>query len=426
MSNYETWTKPQLIAHIHELQKMQSSGATKSQIAPQRGGQIAPQNIVQNPPQNIVQNPPQKTKRKFNFDHHHTRFIGIRFAYLGWNYNGLSFQYEPTPLPTVEEEIVSALAKAKLIRAADPAVCNFSRCGRTDKGVSAMNQVISLDVRSQLSPEEQQDKSNDGREVPYMTILNSLLPTDIRVTAVSLRPPPDFNARFSCSYRHYKYIISDKNVDMELVKLAANKYKGVHDFRNFCKLDGSKQITNYHREVYDAQLIPLKDGFWTFDLKGSAFLWHQVRCMVAVMLAVGQKLEPVTIVDDLLDVEKNPRKPNYDMAHDVPLILYDCIFPEMEWLTAKDFEGHHKNIREYAKVRGLVADHKVKGFISEIMAQHVIRDEELLPPSQTINLGDGMGRAYKQYRPILERDLGDHFETVNERHREKRRKSEKK
>lgn len=30
---------------------------------------------------------------------------------------------------------------------------------------------------------------------------------------------------------------------------------------------------------------------WAFKIKGSAFLWHQVRCMVAVLLMIGQDLE---------------------------------------------------------------------------------------------------------------------------------------
>lgn len=30
---------------------------------------------------------------------------------------------------------------------------------------------------------------------------------------------------------------------------------------------------------------------WVFNIEGSAFLWHQVRCMVAVVFMVGQGLE---------------------------------------------------------------------------------------------------------------------------------------
>lgn len=30
---------------------------------------------------------------------------------------------------------------------------------------------------------------------------------------------------------------------------------------------------------------------WKIILKGSAFLWHQVRCMVAILFMVGQGIE---------------------------------------------------------------------------------------------------------------------------------------
>ena len=40
----------------------------------------------------------------------------------------------------------------------------------------------------------------------------------------------------------------------------------------------------------------------------------EVRCMVAVLLLVGQGLEEPSVVAELLDIEKHPRKPLYDLA----------------------------------------------------------------------------------------------------------------
>lgn len=37
----------------------------------------------------------------------------------------------------------------------------------------------------------------------------------------------------------------------------------------------------------------------------------QVRCMMAVLLLIGQKLEAPEIINQLLDVDRNPRKPQY-------------------------------------------------------------------------------------------------------------------
>ncbi len=48
--------------------------------------------------------------------------------------------------------------------------------------------------------------------------------------------------------------------------------------------------------------------------------------MVAVLFLVGQGLEPPSLVGELLDVERNPRRPAYQMAAETPLVLWDCIF----------------------------------------------------------------------------------------------------
>lgn len=37
------------------------------------------------------------------------------------------------------------------------------------------------------------------------------------------------------------------------------------------------------------------DELWAITIKGSAFLWHQVRCMVAVLFMIGQGLESADV-----------------------------------------------------------------------------------------------------------------------------------
>lgn len=34
---------------------------------------------------------------------------------------------------------------------------------------------------------------------------------------------------------------------------------------------------------------------WVMTIRGSAFLWHQVRCLVAVLFMIGQGLESPTV-----------------------------------------------------------------------------------------------------------------------------------
>ena len=50
---------------------------------------------------------------------------------------------------TVESELFKALTLTKLIESRETS--NYHRCGRTDKGVSAFSQVVSIDLRSGIA-----------------------------------------------------------------------------------------------------------------------------------------------------------------------------------------------------------------------------------------------------------------------------------
>lgn len=164
----------------------------------------------------------------------------------------------------------------------------YSRCGRTDKGVSALRQVVGLRVRSNrpLSDKDRQLPDNDGQlpisrptpaegdgegeegeeaeaaearlqediwaqdfdtstegEIEYCTILNRVLPKEIRALAW-VPVPPGFNARFCASSRTYRYFFPAEGLDVTAMAEAAKRLVGEHDFRNLCKIDVTK-TTNY-------------------------------------------------------------------------------------------------------------------------------------------------------------------------------------
>ena len=52
------------------------------------------------------------------------------------------------------------------------------------------------------------------------------------------------------------------------------------------------------------------------------------------MHIVGQGLEQPSIVPALLDVERHPRKPNYEPADESGLVLYDCGFEGVPFAPA--------------------------------------------------------------------------------------------
>jgi tRNA pseudouridine(38-40) synthase len=89
------------------------------------------------------------TKSKpFDADRYAVRRVALRVAYQGWDFRGVAAQGDTDE--TIEGELFKALVRVRMIESVK--TCNFSRSGRTDKGVSAFEQVFALDLRSQCAP----------------------------------------------------------------------------------------------------------------------------------------------------------------------------------------------------------------------------------------------------------------------------------
>ncbi|GAA5904808.1 pseudouridine synthase DEG1 [Sporobolomyces salmoneus] len=246
------------------------------------------------------------------------------------------------------------------------------------------------------SSDKPRRKPHSPVEIPYVTILNRHLPPSIRIHAWS-PVSANFSSRFSCIWRHYKYFFSTSpdaplvgsakkfdfgaayeaagfpdaargwqerirgldwgslKLDVKLMQDAVDRLVGEHDFRNFCKVDPPKQLTSHRRTVNSATIDPVEGedaDTWVLNLRGGAFLYNQVRHIVAILFLVGAGLEPPSIVDRLLwtsdrtdtTISKNQppspfvdmdRKPSYQIADDLPLILWQCGFnsTELSWRT---------------------------------------------------------------------------------------------
>ncbi|CAJ0838276.1 6888_t:CDS:2 [Entrophospora sp. SA101] len=280
---YSNWSKQELIAKLLTLEKQQLLLLQKEEEKQEKQNEI---------------------KRLFDMSKYAKRRIAFKLAYFGWNYYGFETQNDESRLPTIEGRLFQAMINSKLI--SDPSDCRFSKCGRTDKGVSAFGQVIALNIRSNLP----KNSPLENQELPYLQILNRLLPNDIRIIAWA-PVNKNFDARFNCKSRKYKYYFVQENLDIELMREAANKFLGTHDFRNFCKIDGSKQIKNFERTVLEVGIYPMNNKNNSDINSGSD--------------NVGKRLEKPSVIDDLLDVKKFPAKPVYDIANELPLVLYNSL-----------------------------------------------------------------------------------------------------
>ncbi|KAJ8927470.1 hypothetical protein NQ314_020067 [Rhamnusium bicolor] len=271
-----------------------------------------------------------KNIKPFDFSKYNLRHIALKIFYLGWDYKGYVAQEDSTN--TIEHHLFEALTRTKLIK--DRSSSNYHRCGRTDKGVSSFGQTISIDVRSNLTKEHQ---NNLAEEINYCKILNKVLPDNIQCVAWS-PVNESFSARFNCETRTYKYFFPKGNLDIEKMRTASKMLLGTHDFRNFCKMDVGNGVVEFTRNVLFVNIEPINAShfedeyiMYVISIKGKAFLWHQIRCIIGILFLVGQNKEEPTIVDELLDIEINPRKPEYNMASEIPLNLFYCEYDDLTW-----------------------------------------------------------------------------------------------
>jgi tRNA pseudouridine38/39 synthase len=536
--NYETWTREELITRVKELTAQSAISTTSSSSsnplapvpAPSTSAESDPNsnsnpNPNLNPKSSSNSNPKKKQKQKqkhprreFNFFAYPTRKIALKFSYAGSGFGGLAWQTGPTPLPTVEGELFAALAKARLV---DPEGglegCGWERCGRTDRGVSAAGQVVSLYVRSSNRPSSSSSSSvtieetSPGREgedaagclaaengaddatplqqtvtpeasssltgiteggakaaateqqtskdhLRYLHTLNALLPPSIRVYAWA-PVVPAFSARFSCRTRHYKYFFSARILDVDAMRNAAGRLVGEHDFRNLCKLDPAKQLTSFRRRILRADISPHNNeagglcDMHVLDLVGTAFLYNQVRHIMAVLLLIGARLESPSVISALLNVDPNSNggedyygeeeeapppvvtcKPEYQMADALPLVLWDCVYAaeDAPWRT-DDADNDGGSAGLYSQLTGLAERAQVEATLAEHFL--TVASQFHAPPPALLRqptveergpwdvpLGGGMVRREGRYMPLLKRKRLESVEVVNARWRTKKGK----
>lgn len=199
----------------------------------------------------------------------------------------LTLEYDGTPfhgwaaqpgLPTVEAALREALAETFA------SVEHLAVAGRTDTGVHALGQVVSLDVEGGPPPER------------VAAALNPRLPDEI--TVVSSGSAPDgFHARHSARSRSYRYRLFTRAtpspfelrrswwlprpLDEDGLGAAAAALAGEHDFRAFTPTQTQHEV--FVRVVERAEWIRRGDHL-DFEIRADSYLRHMVRSLVGTMV----------------------------------------------------------------------------------------------------------------------------------------------
>ena len=245
--------------------------------------------------------------------------IALKFAYDGRKFHGYARQPQ---LKTVEGEIIKTLVKHGFIE--DTKESCVKSASRTDKGVSALSNVIAFNTDS-------------SKEHIFQELKDDL--TDILVYGIK-SVESDFYPRYA-KLRTYRYYLKNNDLEIDKVISAAASFAGRHNFSNFARVEEFKEPVR----TIDNIIVTDQDDFLIIDFYAQTFLWNQVRKIVSAIQKMGVgKIEKEQIIEALHNPNK---KVDFGLAPAEPLILRDIVYDfEFEYdkkllNSLKDFE---KNI----------------------------------------------------------------------------------
>lgn len=180
--------------------------------------------------------------------------------------------------------------------------------GRTDAGVHAQSQYVSLPVYGaelELSAEK------------LMRSLCALTGDDISVRQLFCAPQ-NFSARFDALARSYRYRICaspsrpvlgwdhswwyNASLDVDAMDKAAQALVGEHDFKSFCKALSAegKPTYRYVENISVEEIEEAGEQLIVVDITGNAFLHNMVRTIVGTLVEIGRGHRPIEWIDEVL------------------------------------------------------------------------------------------------------------------------------
>ena len=216
------------------------------------------------------------------------RRVRLLVAYEGSHFHGFA---ENNDVRTVAGDLRTALSTIT------QSAIDITGAGRTDAGVHAWGQVVSCDL-----PVDVELDSLPRR-------LTKMCAPGIVVRRAE-ETSTDFDARFSASWRHYRYtILASPEPDpflaatswhvtdplnLALMQMACDPLIGEHDFSSFCRrpktADGEPEPSMVRRILSTewTELLSERGArLLRFEIRATAFCHQMVRSIVGTLVDVG-------------------------------------------------------------------------------------------------------------------------------------------
>jgi tRNA pseudouridine38-40 synthase len=243
--------------------------------------------------------------------------IALKFAYNGIEFQGYARQPK---LKTVEGEILNLLIEKDIIEEVKES--KFRSASRTDKGVSALGNVIAFNTLLTKNVVFKKLKNKkDG--ILFYGIKNV---------------EPDFYPRYA-KLRVYSFYLKKQDFDIYKIIDVASVFISEHNFSNFARVEVGK---NPIRKIENI-VITEQGNFFVIDFYAQTFLWHQIRRIIS---SIEKFLKKKITKEEIENALKNPdKKIDFGLSPAELLILKDVVY-DFEFYYEKNYLKKLQNFKK--------------------------------------------------------------------------------
>lgn len=322
------------------------------------------------------------------------RKVALIISYNGTGYCGLQVQPD---VSTIEGTIFKAMHTAGGVsdeNFSDVSKIGWSRCARTDKGVHAAANVISLKLVM---------KDN------IVELINQQLPAPIRIMHL-IRVAKKFNPKSAATSRAYLYLCPSFAFSSEYPELKAEEgegeakdrwarmqtrlagyriseenktrlatllkvYEGTKNYHNFTTTTDPANKSNFRYMMsFGIDAIVLHEGveFVRLKVHGQSFMLHQIRKMVGLIIAIFQGTIPEALLTSgeifTLSRKRVPTAPALGLLLDRPF------FAGYDTKVKRDQQGDQLEKETFAEAFA-VCDKNLEAFKENFIIKDILQTE---------------------------------------------------
>ncbi|KAJ7964286.1 tRNA pseudouridine synthase [Quillaja saponaria] len=237
--------------------------------------------------------------------------VVMRVGYVGTDYKGLQMQRGEHSLPTIEQELETAIFKAGGIRDSnfgDLHKIAWARSSRTDKGVHSLATMISLKMEI---PENVW--KGDPYGIAFANHVNSYLPYVIKVFSI-LPSQRSLDPRKECNLRKYSYLLPAEIIGIQSHFSNDEIDYHISDFNNILSaFEGEHPFHNYTARSKYRKHFPIRRSLANSVMSGS------LRSSVSGSESDGEENFSIDgeIISDMKGQYQKFREPNVLQGYDI-------------------------------------------------------------------------------------------------------------